>query len=92
MKNQEKVSNKSHNIQKKFKIKTEESDNLNRNSYKKTLRILILDPPEEGIDDPEYEHIAQKPEELSKSLIFNKSNITSKSSAFDKIKKKIIQK
>ena len=52
---------------------------------KKTLKRITLDPPDElGLDDPENEKMNLKPEELSRSLIFEKGDITSRSLAFDR--------
>ena len=74
-------------------IKDELNDNLNKKAFKKkTLRRLILDPPEEELEDPENEDVVQKSEELSRILMFERGDITSRSLAFVKIKKKKIYK
>ena len=50
----------------------------------KTLRRMTLEEPDElGINDIDDEESMQKPEELSKSIIYEKMNFTSKSLAYD---------
>jgi hypothetical protein len=85
----EKKFNKSVNFLEESEKNDQEKDILKRRTFKKkTLRRITLDPPDElGMEEPEMEKVHQKPEELSRSLIFDKGDLTSRSLAFDKQKK-----
>ena len=92
MKNNEKKVKK--NFYKSVRIIDDIPDILNqyrqrKEFKKKTLRRITLDPPDElGIEEHELEKTIQKPDELSKSIIFDKiHNTTSKSMMFASEKK-----
>ena len=81
--------NKSVNFLEESEKNEQEKEILKRRTFKKkTLRRITLDPPDElGMNEPEAEKVHQKPEELSRSLIFERGDLTSRSLAFDKQKK-----
>ena len=81
--------NKSANFLEESEKNVQEKEILKRRTFKKkTLRRITLDPPDElGMEEPEMEKVHQKPEELSRSLIFDQGDLTSRSLAFDKQKK-----
>ena len=81
--------NRSVNIIDETPAVKKDNQRQNGRAYKKkTLRRITLDPPDElGIEQPEVEKIIQKPEELSRSMLFEKVDMTSKSMMFASTKK-----
>ena len=76
--------NRSVNILDEPETNQKGSNEQSRRKYKKkTLRRITLDPPDELESAGENDQIIQKPEDISRSLLYgNNNNVTSKSLIF----------